>query len=68
MIMKCSLDYINFDGCQLIIFMLCTLQEKDQRSLDMDTAKAMLALLLGRNWSLFGTFHQFLEVKLHKLM
>lgn len=38
-------------------------QDKDQRSLDMDTAKSMLALLLGRTWPLFPVFHQFLEVK-----
>lgn len=28
----------------------------------MDTAKSMLALLLGRTWPLFPVFHQFLEV------
>uniref|UniRef100_A0A8C2F6I3 DCN1-like protein n=1 Tax=Cyprinus carpio TaxID=7962 RepID=A0A8C2F6I3_CYPCA len=37
-------------------------RDKDQRSLDMDTAKSMLALLLGRTWPLFPVFHQFLEV------
>lgn len=37
-------------------------QDKDQRSLDMDTAKSMLALLLGRTWPLFPVFQQFLEV------
>ena len=36
-------------------------QEKDQRSMDIDTAKEMLRLLLGKNWPLFPSFHQFLE-------
>ena len=30
--------------------------------MDIDTAKAMLALLLGKHWALFGSFHQFLDV------
>lgn len=37
-------------------------QEKDQRSLDINTAKCMLGLLLGKIWPLFPVFHQFLEV------
>ncbi|XP_072332839.1 DCN1-like protein 5 isoform X4 [Scyliorhinus torazame] len=36
-------------------------RDKDQRSLDIDTAKSMLALLLGRTWALFSAFYQFLE-------
>lgn len=36
-------------------------RDKDQRSMDMDTAKAMLSLVLGKNWPLFSYFHQFLE-------
>ncbi|KAM6362325.1 DCN1-like protein 4 isoform 10-T23 [Alca torda] len=36
-------------------------REKDQRSLDINTAKCMLGLLLGKTWSLFPVFHQFLE-------
>ncbi|XP_071753224.1 DCN1-like protein 5 [Centroberyx gerrardi] len=43
-------------------------RDKDQRSLDMDTAKSMLALLLGRTWSLFPVFHQFLEQSKYKGM
>jgi hypothetical protein len=34
-------------------------QDKDQRSMDIETAKAMLALVLGKHWQLFGSFHQF---------
>lgn len=41
----------------------CLTQEKDQRSLDINTAKCMLGLLLGKTWSLFPVFHQFLEVR-----
>ncbi|KAH9513980.1 DCN1-like protein 4 [Bulinus truncatus] len=36
-------------------------REKDQRSIDLDTAKAMLSLVLGKDWPLFSYFHQFLE-------
>lgn len=42
------------------------LQEKDQRSLDLNTAKCMLGLLLGKTWPLFPVFNQFLEVKKFK--
>jgi len=40
------------------------LQEKDQRSLDLNTAKCMLGLLLGKTWPLFPVFNQFLEVNI----
>ena len=30
--------------------------------MDVETAKAMLGLLLGKHWPLFGSFHQFIEV------
>lgn len=43
-------------------------RQKDQRSLDMDTAKSMLALLLGRSWPLFPVFQQFLEQSKYKGM
>ncbi|XP_052437531.1 DCN1-like protein 5 isoform X1 [Carassius gibelio] len=43
-------------------------RDKDQRSLDMDTAKSMLALLLGRTWPLFPVFHQFLEQSKYKVV
>ncbi|KAI3353966.1 hypothetical protein L3Q82_018456, partial [Scortum barcoo] len=43
-------------------------RDKDQRSLDMETAKSMLALLLGRTWPLFPLFHQFLEQSKYKGM
>ncbi|KAK1135382.1 DCN1-like protein 5 isoform X1 [Acipenser oxyrinchus oxyrinchus] len=43
-------------------------RDKDQRSLDIDTAKSMLALLLGRTWPLFSVFHQFLEQSKYKVM
>lgn len=41
-------------------------RQKDQRSLDMDTATSMLALLLGRSWPLFPVFQQFLEQSKYK--
>ncbi|CAO2636209.1 DCN1-like protein 5, partial [Lemmus lemmus] len=43
-------------------------RDKDQRSLDIDTAKSMLALLLGRTWPLFPVFHQYLEQSKYRVM
>ncbi|XP_026182988.1 DCN1-like protein 5 [Mastacembelus armatus] len=43
-------------------------RDKNQRGLDMDTAKSMLALLLGKRWPLFPVFHQFLEQSKYKGM
>ncbi|KAK2188447.1 hypothetical protein NP493_132g06012 [Ridgeia piscesae] len=43
-------------------------RERDQRSMDIDTAKTMLALLLGKHWSLFSSFHQFLEQSKYKVI
>ncbi|XP_043928515.1 DCN1-like protein 5 [Protopterus annectens] len=43
-------------------------RDKDQRSLDLDTAKSMLALVLGRTWPLFSVFYQFLEQSKYKVM
>lgn len=58
-----NLDYWNLlfgaSGSSLFLFVK---QEKDQRSLDINTAKCMLGLLLGKIWPLFPVFHQFLEV------
>ncbi|KAH0616202.1 hypothetical protein JD844_027154 [Phrynosoma platyrhinos] len=42
--------------------------EKDQRSLDINTAKCMLGLLLGKMWPLFPVFHQFLEQSKYKVI
>jgi DCN1-like protein 4/5 len=44
------------------------LQDKDQRSMDIETAKAMLALLLGKYWALFGQFNSFLEHSKYKVI
>jgi DCN1-like protein 4/5 len=43
-------------------------REKDQRSMDLETAKAMLALLLGKHWSLFSSFHHFLEQSKYRVI
>uniref|UniRef100_A0A2K6S580 DCN1-like protein n=1 Tax=Saimiri boliviensis boliviensis TaxID=39432 RepID=A0A2K6S580_SAIBB len=43
-------------------------RDKDQRSLDIDTAKSMLALLLGRTWPLFSVFYQDLEQSKYRVM
>lgn len=43
-------------------------QDKDQRSMDADTAKAMLHLLLGKYWKLYPQFHQFLDQSKYKVI
>ncbi|XP_026089394.1 DCN1-like protein 4 isoform X3 [Carassius auratus] len=43
-------------------------REKDQRSLDLNTAKCMLGLLLGKIWPLFPVFNQFLEQSKYKVI
>ncbi|XP_012944207.1 DCN1-like protein 4 [Aplysia californica] len=43
-------------------------RDKDQRSMDIETAKAMLSLVLGKNWPLFSSFHQFLEQAKYKVI
>jgi DCN1-like protein 4/5 len=43
-------------------------REKSQRTLDIETAIAMLALLLGNRWPLFSHFHQFLEQSKYKVI
>lgn len=43
-------------------------QDKDQRSMDMETAKAMLQLLLGKHWSLFSQFGIFLDRSKYKVI
>ncbi|XP_044740169.1 DCN1-like protein 4 isoform X2 [Chrysoperla carnea] len=43
-------------------------RDKDQRSMDMETAKAMLQLLLGKHWPLYPQFSQFLEHSKYKVI
>ncbi|BFZ14564.1 hypothetical protein BsWGS_17603 [Bradybaena similaris] len=43
-------------------------REKDQRCMDIETAKAMLSLVLGKSWPLFSSFHQFLEQSKYKVI
>lgn len=43
-------------------------RDKDQRSMDIETAKAMLQLVLGRLWPLYSSFHQFLEQSKYKVI
>lgn len=43
-------------------------RDKDQRSMDMETAKAMLQLLLGKHWSLFSQFSSFLDHSKYKVI
>ncbi|OWF37257.1 DCN1-like protein 5 [Mizuhopecten yessoensis] len=59
-------DQTQFKGIYRYAFDFA--RDKDQRSMDIDTAKAMLALVLGKHWSLFGSFHQFLEQSKYKVI
>ncbi|XP_018911359.1 DCN1-like protein 4 isoform X2 [Bemisia tabaci] len=43
-------------------------RDKDQRSMDIETAKAMLQLLLGKHWDLHGQFNSFLEQSKYKVI
>ena len=43
-------------------------QEKGQHSLDINIAKCMLGLLLGKIWPLFPVFHQMLEQSKYKVI
>ncbi|XP_037088155.1 DCN1-like protein 5 [Pollicipes pollicipes] len=36
-------------------------RDKDQRSLDIEIGRALLQLLLGKNWPIYGSFHKYLE-------
>lgn len=44
------------------------IQDKDQRSMDMETAKAMLGLLLGKHWPLYSHFSHFLDQSKYKVI
>ncbi|XP_055800197.1 DCN1-like protein 4 isoform X2 [Salvelinus fontinalis] len=69
-----SLDYLrsvlnNTTNFKLIYrYAFDFAREKDQRSLDLNTAKCMLGLLLGKTWSLFPVFNQFLEQSKYKVI
>jgi len=43
-------------------------KDKDQRSIDLETAKGMLQLLLSKRWPLYPYFHQFLEQSKYKVL
>lgn len=43
-------------------------RDKDQRSMDIDTAKAMLHLLLAKRWNMYPEFAQFLHQSKYKVI
>lgn len=57
-------------SCPLTEFSVVNLalKDKDQRSMDIDTAKAMLQLLLGKHWILYSHFAQFVEQSKYKVI
>jgi len=48
-----------FNSCKLLSFF----QNQDQRTLEIDTAMAMMNLLLHGSWSLLDDFVEFLQVR-----
>ncbi|XP_076352535.1 uncharacterized protein LOC143247866 isoform X1 [Tachypleus tridentatus] len=48
--------------------LLETLEDKNQTSKDVDTARDMLQLLLGKNWPLYSLFQQFLQQPKYKVI
>ncbi|NXC19774.1 DCNL5 protein, partial [Corythaeola cristata] len=52
----------------ILLIFLFSRRKAYQRSLDIDTAKSMLALLLGRTWPLFSVFYQYLEQSKYRVM
>lgn len=54
----------SFDG----LWSVWGVQDKDQRSLDIETAKAMLGLLLGGQWSLLAKFSLFLDQSRYRVV
>jgi len=62
----CDIKY--FCLLLLIILLKNSLQDKDQRSMDMETARVMLQLLLGKHWPLFTQFAQFLDQSKYKVI
>ncbi|KAI9561057.1 hypothetical protein GHT06_012013 [Daphnia sinensis] len=60
------LDSSNFKSIYRYAFDFS--RDKDQRSLDVETAKAMLGLLLGRQWSLLNSFFQFLDQSRYRVL
>ena len=41
--------------------LICAPQEEDHRSLELDTSKALLSILLGEKWKLLGSFLTYLD-------
>lgn len=71
---QCKLDYLrnllNDPNAFKIIYRYAYdfARDKDQRSMDIETARAMLQLLLGKHWPLYAQFAQFLEQSKYKVI
>ncbi|KAL1403060.1 hypothetical protein pipiens_005828 [Culex pipiens pipiens] len=71
---QCKLDYLrnllNESNTFKVIYRYAYdfARDKDQRSMDIETAKAMLQLLLGKHWPLYAQFAQFLEQSKYKVI
>lgn len=54
--------------CAFNEFIFFFSKDKDQRSMDIETAKAMLHLLLGKQWNMYPEFAQFLQQSKYKVI
>lgn len=43
-------------------------KDKDQRSMDIETAKLMLNLLLGKQWKLYALFSKFIDQSKYRVI
>lgn len=59
-------DHVNFKNIYRYAFDFS--KDKDQRSMEIETASAMLSLLLGDKWSLFTYFEKFLRESKYRVI
>ncbi|KAJ6635677.1 DCN1-like protein 4 [Pseudolycoriella hygida] len=63
---SCLNDFNTFKGIYRYAYDFT--KDKDQRSMDVETAKTMLMLLLGKDWSLYPEFAKFLDSSKYKVI
>lgn len=62
------LESPNFDAVLMSNKIRSNLKDKDQRSMDIETAKAMLQLLLGQVWHMYPHFAEFLHQSKYRVI
>lgn len=58
----------NFVPIEYLNIFIAFAQDKDQRSMDIETAKQMLHLLLGKQWHMYPEFAEFLQQSKYKVI